>query len=167
MRCPKCLSTIIEKSDCIYGVVTINPTTPHYDNVYEYKCEACETKFFAQEPHPGVVLPELFITEVVNASYDASRNEVTVKAGNEITIKGELRYMGQLISNYTGNFRMPIRSYTDNEKIVEVNVVGGLAQMVWTPKESGIWKILASLLNRDIPPEQHVSFAGLKIYVLD
>lgn len=169
MICPECGSRDTKQNvDSVYSVVTINPTVPYADNMIEFTCQSCHMVWFnAIREIPVEYLPTIAITSITGGVYDQESKELTIQVGDSFTANGELQVGGTVYPAYSGVFRIPIASSDGREKLILANVVDGMATVSWTPKDSGIWKITAELMNRDIPPEQHILFAGLKIFVLD
>ena len=168
MKCPECQSTEVNSNGVVFDVVTINPTVPYANNVLEYLCDSCRYKWFGElRITPVQYLPTIVITSIVGGTYDPDSRELTINSGESFTATGELQVGGSIYPLYSGIFRVPVVSLDGREKLILANVLNGAATVSWTPGDSGIWKITAELMNRDIPPEQHVLFAGLKIFVLD
>lgn len=168
MKCPECSSTDVDSDGTLFSVVTINPTVPYNGNVNEFVCNTCHYKWFSEIRLVDVAyLPTIVITSIVGGNYDPDLKELTIHSGESFTATGELQIGGSIYTLYSGVFRVPVVSLDGREKLILANVVDGAATVSWTPSDSGIWKITAELMNRDIPPEQHVLFAGLKIFVLD
>ena len=169
MNCPKCSSADIQAYDVVYSVVTINPTALYADKVAEQSCGACNLHWFSapEETTPQIMIPTVVITNIDGGSFDPQQGELTLGVNTSFVATGELRIGGAIYTPYNGVFRMPIASLDGREKLILAHVVNGVVTINWTPTDSGIWSITSTLLNRDIPPEQHVSFTGLKIFVID
>ncbi len=119
------------------------------------------------EPPTPPVLPELVIISVTGAIYDAAKHEITTTEGTAITVNTEIHVGGVIYTPFTGTFRVPVVATDGREKVVLANVVSGAAAITWTPKDSGIWEITQARINRDIPEVQHLSFADIKLFVLE
>ena len=113
------------------------------------------------------VLPELVIVSVTGAIYDAAKHEITTTEGTAITVNTEIHVGGVIYTPFTGTFRVPVVATDGREKVVLASVVSGAAAIAWTPKDSGIWEITQARINRDIPEVQHLSFADIKLFVLE
>lgn len=168
MKCPECSSTEINSDGTLFSIVTVNPTVPYANDIVEFICDSCHYHWFGTiRTIPVEYLPTILITSIVGGNYDPDLKELTIHVGESFTATGELQVGGAIYPLYSGVFRVPVVSLDGREKLILANVISGAATVSWTPSDSGIWKITAELMNRDIPPEQHVLFAGLKIFVLD
>ena len=109
--------------------------------------------------------PTLVITSITGGLY--ANNELTLPVGATLTATGEIQLGGVTATTFSDSFRMPIKATDGREKVLLATVTNGVASITWTPKESGIWNITEALMNRDLPTESHLSFRGLKIFVLE
>jgi hypothetical protein len=111
-------------------------------------------------------VPTVHILSVVGGIYDPAKSEFTVESGTQFTVSCEIKLGDQKLP-ITDTFRMPIQSLDGREKLLLIKVRDGDATLVWTPKDSGTWIVSEQLMNRDLPQANHMSFSGLKIFVVE
>lgn len=94
-------------------------------------------------------------------------NEITVTAGSTLTASGRVLQGEQVVTAFTGQFRLPIRASDGRERLILAVIAEGLVSVAWTPRESGVWSITQDLVNSGQPDAYKMAFAGLKVYVLE
>lgn len=116
-------------------------------------------------PQPTV---EIVITNVTTDNPGAiiQPGDVTVPVGTTVTVTAELRGPDGAVLPVDAMFRMPFVARDGRERILLAQFVQGVASIGTTMAESGCWQITEATINRDLPPEQHMRFAGLSIYAV-
>jgi hypothetical protein len=92
-------------------------------------------------------------------------SEVTCPAGTTLTVSAKLADAAGATIPLTGTFRMPLIASDGRERIVGVSMTNGVASIAVPLTESGVWGVSQASVNRDLPAEQHMAFAGAKVYV--
>lgn len=154
---------------CIHQQVDLDGHSP----MNQARAEAVAAQLLADipDPTPTAQRPELVITaitaDVAHAAQAlVSPSEVTCPAGTTLTVAGEVRVGGAKVP-LDGAFRAPVRASDGRERVVLATITQGVLSATWTVRESGIWEITESLINRDLPEAERMSFTGMKAYVLE
>lgn len=115
-----------------------------------------------------VQLPELVITalNVSAPGWAEGTTEATLIKGTKLIPVGELQMGGQKVP-VSARFRMPITATDGRERLILAILDQGTLTAEWTPSESGTWRVTEEAINRALPPEARMRFAGLTILVLD
>jgi hypothetical protein len=155
------------------GAVSIRQTidsdgrTPLTPDRAQVLAEALATELQAAQPQTAPT-PELVITSlVVDApGWAEGTSEATLKKGTTAKATGELRLSGVKIP-FSATFRMPIQANDGRERLILATLTEGALSVEWTPTESGTWAVSQEAINRGLPPEDRMTFAGLRLLVLD
>ena len=123
------------------------------------------------KPPPPPPVVELVLTSITPDAQHAAQtvvrgSEVTCPVGTTLTVAGEVR-AGAAVVPVDGIFRVPVRATDGRERVVLATITQGLLASTWCTRESGIWEVTETLINRDLPVAQRMRFAGLKGYVLE
>ncbi len=119
-------------------------------------------------PRPKIVLMEATVSGPHSAMgrVDMNAQEITIIQGDAIHVTGELQVMGKKIP-YSGAFRMPVRKSDGTEPdLAAAFITAGAVSVAWAPEQRGIYSITADLLNRELPPDVHMDFDGIRIFVM-
>lgn len=118
-------------------------------------------------PKPNLVITSL---DVMNAPQGKATqivgvSEATIPRGATISADVEIQANSQLIPVDLPFCRMPIKSTDGRITYAIVEIAGGRGTVVWTPELTGRWQITEILINSELPPEAHMSFDGVDIFV--
>lgn len=130
-----------------------------------------EIKEQVAEPEPEIIIPELVITAITSDAStaviapDFSWMRLPVEA--TVTITVELRYAGHLISDFNGQFAMPMKSSDGLFRHIGVTFTNGVAVFSAVMKDSKRWEVTEALVNQDLATEQYMKFAGIVITAIE
>lgn len=113
--------------------------------------------------------PRLVITNLTTDDAEAiiGPAEITVHAGAHITTTVEMRTPdGAAVLPLHDTFRLPIVARDGRERVLLASFTAGVASIQGQFSESGVWNVSEAQINADLPPEQHMAFGGLRIYVI-
>lgn len=131
--------------------------------LYDDQTEEFSPPLSAQ-PRPLIVITDI-VCDDQNAAIQPG--DVTCAAGSSVAVTAELRDpSGSGTLPVSAAFRMPLVARDGRERYLLAAFADGVATIATTLAESGCWQIEESTINRDLPDEQHMSFAGLRIFVL-
>ncbi len=117
-------------------------------------------------------LPRIVIIQVDAGEYaEQTRvakdfSEVDVPVGATLAITAELRHGGELL-RLSDSFRMPVTSTDGREKVVIASMDGGTITLRIPVTESRVWRVTQDTINRNLPAEKHMAFAGLTVYAIE
>jgi len=100
---------------------------------------------------------------VLQSSFTTS--EVTVPVGATVTATAQIMDGGNILP-VNASFRMPVTASDGREIVALAQFVDGVAEIAIPFGASGIWSVAESTINRALPPEQQMSFAGVTVYVV-
>jgi len=111
--------------------------------------------------------PELVVTNITCSDPHAviQSGDVTCLEGSTITATAELRAPDGSIIPLTATFRMPLVARDKRERVIIASLVNGVATIIMTINESGVWVISEDTLNSGLPPEMKMKFQRHEIYV--
>ena len=120
---------------------------------------------------PAPLRPVLVITDI--ASSDEERTEVrqdfkrvSCPVGTTLQIAAELRLVSGQLFPFSSVFLMPVVSRDGRERVLSAPMVSGVATVSAPFAESGVWQVTEAEINSDLPPQLHMSFAGIEIFVV-
>jgi hypothetical protein len=126
-----------------------------------------------KEQVPTVPLqpPSLVITGITSSVpattlVDLIAGEVTCPQGSTLTATVEIRNAAGVIILLSASFRMPVKARDGREVVALATFVDGVATIVIPFTQSGVWLITEQAINSALPPEGHMSFSGLTVYVV-
>lgn len=121
----------------------------------------------SQPPPRPLPLPLLNITSISSApdAIASDLSEVTVKVGATVTAIAQITD-GANVLPVNAAFRMPVTASDGREIVALAQFVDGVAEIAIPFEASGIWSVTEATINRALPPEQQMTFAGITIYVV-
>ena len=117
-------------------------------------------------------LPRIVITQVHAGEHAAQTrvaedfSEVDVPVGATLTITAQLRWQGELL-RLSDSFRMPVTSTDGRERVVLASMDGGTITLRIPMTESRTWRVTQDTINRNLPADKHMAFAGLTVYAIE
>jgi voltage-gated potassium channel Kch len=123
--------------------------------------------FSRPEPAAQLQLVILAITASTAIDVTLDLREVTCPVGAEITVAAELQDGTGQIVPIDASFRMPLRARDGRERVLLATFTQGVVSLAATLRESGVWRVDQVSINEMLPPEQHMQFGGLTLYVTD
>ncbi len=117
--------------------------------------------------------PTLVITAIEADADNASKtlmdgvSDITCPVGTVLTFRAELRDASDNVLPLSGKFRMPLRSRDGREKVLLAELDAGEASICVPLRESGAWSVSESMINEGLPVGQQMSFAGVRIFVVE
>lgn len=119
-------------------------------------------------------IPTVVITGIVVSPEHAGRAQIapdfsTLKlpVGATVTIQAELRFNGQRIPDFAGEFALPLRSSDGLMRYLDVKFVEGRTTFVASMNDSKRWEVTRDLVNSNLPAEAHMDFAGIVITAVE
>jgi len=125
----------------------------------------------AQVQQPAAVVPQIVITKIASDKPTASLIEgvsvATVPEGATLTVTAELRNAatGDVLP-MSDTFRMPLHASDGRERVILATMKDGRLSVSVPLRESGVWEISETGINRNIPEENRMQFAGLQLFVV-
>ncbi|MFN3987574.1 MAG: hypothetical protein ACK4KV_18955 [Rhodocyclaceae bacterium] len=121
-------------------------------------------------PEPGPDLrPQVVVTGISSQEDIVVEDMRTVTCATEtqLAVSVEIRDpITATVLPVDQTFRLPFRARDGRERILLAVFTAGAATITTTVGESGCWQIREETINSGLPPEQHMQFAGLDIYVI-
>ena len=117
-------------------------------------------------------LPRIVITAVDAGEHTAQTrvaadfSVVDAPVGAVLTITAQLQWQGQPL-RLSDTFRMPVTSTDGRERVVLASMEGGTITMRIALTESRVWQVTQATINRNLPADKHMAFAGLTVYVIE
>ena len=118
--------------------------------------------------------PKLVVEEVRTAVdgpnlYDTTDNSANIPLDSNVLLTGWLEILGQRIP-VTARFRVPVVKRNRAGSVIEESLglaefTAGALEAQWKARQLGRWEVLEDEINRDLPPEKHMTFSGLTLYV--
>lgn len=125
-------------------------------------------------PAPPVELPTVAITAIAVDEAHADRAQIAsdfssmkLPVGAVVTITAELQMLGQRVPGFVAEFAMPMRSTDGSMRHLAVGFEDGVAVFSAAMSDSKRWEVTQALVNSDLPPEMHMSFAGITITAVE
>ena len=114
---------------------------------------------------PAVVVTGITVDEAHadHAQIAPDFSALKLPVGATVTITAELQMQGQRVPGFTADFAMPMRSTDGTYRHLDVRFVDGQAVFSAVMSDSKRWEVTQALVNSDLPPEMHMSFAGITI----
>lgn len=118
-----------------------------------------------QAPAP---VPEVVIVGISADSPAAviDGNEVTAPVGSVVTCTVEMRVGGSIVP-ISESFRMPVVASDGRERLSLATFTAGTAAIRFAVRESGMWHVTEDEINKRLPADRHMKFAGVTIYAVD
>lgn len=128
----------------------------------------------APDPGPPPVRPRLVVTALaVDAEHaaqsliDLAAREITAPVGAEASATVEIRDGDDNVLLIDATFRMPITASDGRERLSLATFQGGQATIRVPLRESGVWRVTETEVNKRLPPEQQMQFDGVTVYAVD
>jgi hypothetical protein len=121
-------------------------------------------------PAPAPFIPLIVITEIKEDGVVLNQTDFSVvntMVGKRLDFKAELRHpdLGFVLP-VDDQFRMPIRSRDGREEVILAHSTQGIITFGIDFTESRIWTVTEEVINRDLPVEKRMGFAGVTVFVL-
>lgn len=115
--------------------------------------------------------PVIVITSIASSKPGQSlidgTSVATVPEGTTLTVAAELRLgVDGPVLPLSDTFRMPLHASDGRERVILATMADGVLSVAVPLRESGVWSITQEGINRAMPPEHQMQFAGLQIFVV-
>ncbi|WP_022850645.1 hypothetical protein [Limisalsivibrio acetivorans] len=155
----------IHISGAVEAVIPKDPGTG------DFFADAASAQSFAEDwiaartPQPR---PALVVTSVSSddSSAQVEEGEITILQGHSVTAGVEIQLSGALYTNFSGTFRMPVRTKDGREMFALVSISAGTGQVTIPFDSSGHYEITEAGINERLPASQQLSFEGFSVYVV-
>lgn len=114
------------------------------------------------EAHVATITPEN-----PNGVIIVGNNDITCPINTKFFISGQLLSSANELIPLTATFRMPIKATDGRIRMLLVGFNEGNFVIEVTFKESGEWFVDESLINSNLPSEQHMRFNKITAFVYD
>lgn len=117
--------------------------------------------------------PAMVVTGIVadadhaGSTLVSDMTSVTCPMGATLTVSAELRDHTGNVLPLSDSFRMPLRARDGREKVILAHVENGIATINAPMRESGVWIVSDESINKGLPSEMKMAFAGMTIYVFE
>jgi hypothetical protein len=119
---------------------------------------------------PIVFIPTITINTITTDNVNSiieNNFDITIPLNTTININGRLESnLNQNIIPVTKSFRLPIKASDGRELVTLLSLVNGEFNHSFKFEQSGVWFINSSSINSRLPREEHMSFNGLEIFVI-
>lgn len=117
------------------------------------------------------VLPILKITSIettntLTTTIASDFSTVSCKIGSTLTFSASiLNSSNVVLSTYSGSFHLSLTASDGRTLVSNVIITNGLTSVSIPMNESGIWNVTQASINHELPDNQQLQFAGIKVYV--
>jgi hypothetical protein len=91
--------------------------------------------------------------------------DVTIPKGAAVAADVEVRVGGECVPVDLPFCRLPIKAIDGAVTYAIVDIAQGHGHIEWTPESTGCWQIREELVNSHLPPEAHLGFSGVDVFV--